>query len=162
MYLKANAPTWRSAKTLATAQARLEQYAYPAFGTRRIDRITQSAVLDVLLPEWAAKPATSHKLRQQVRAVFDLAAAHEWIDSNPAGEGIKRALPKIPQQVTHHEALPYGDVASALRAVEDCEASLTVRLCFRFLVLTAVRSGEARGARWDEIDLERRRVDDPR
>ena len=156
MYLKANAPTWRSAKTLATARARLEQYAYPAFGNRRIDRITQSDVLDVLLPEWAAKPATSHKLRQQVRAVFDLAAAHEWIDSNPAGEGIKRALPKIPQQVAHHEALPYGDVASALRAVEDCEASLTVRLCFRFLVLTAVRSGEARGATWDEIDLERR------
>ena len=156
MYLKANAPTWRSAKTAATARARLEQYAYPAFGNRRIDRVTQSDVLDVLLPEWAAKPATSHKLRQQVRAVFELAAAHEWIGSNPAGEAIKRALPKIPQQVAHHEALPYADVADALRAVEDCAASLPVRLCFRFLALTAVRSGEARGARWDEIDLDRR------
>ena len=156
MYLKANAPTWRSAKTAATARARLEQYAYPAFGNRRIDRITQSDVLDVLLPDWAAKPATSHKLRQQVRAVFELAAAHEWIASNPAGEAIKRALPNIPQQVAHHEALPYADVPDALRAVEDCGASLTVRLCFRFLVLTAARSGEARGARWDEIDLDRR------
>ncbi len=155
-YLKAHAPGWRSAKTLATARGRLEQYAYPAFGNRRIDRITQRDVLDVLLPEWGEHPATSHKLRQQIRAVFELAAGHEWITSNPAGEVIKRALPKLPQQKDHHKALPYGDVPAALQLIEASEASLPVRLCVRFLVLTAVRSGEARGARWAEIDLDAR------
>ncbi|MCY4085606.1 MAG: site-specific integrase [Actinomycetia bacterium] len=48
--------------------------------------------------------------------------------------------------------MPYPDVPEALRVVGASGASLAVRLCFRFVVLTAARSGEARGAIWPEID----------
>ena len=52
--------------------------------------------------------------------------------------------------------LPYREVGEALATVEAAPVSLAARLCFRFLVLTAARSGEARGARWSEIDTEAR------
>ena len=53
-------------------------------------------------------------------------------------------------------ALPHSEVASALDAVEASHASQAAKLCLRFLILTAARSGEARGATWPEIDTEAR------
>ena len=55
-------------------------------------------------------------------------------------------------KANHHRALPYRDVTEALKTIDASDASLAAKLCFRFLVLTAARSGEARGASWDEID----------
>ena len=66
------------------------------------------------------------------------------------------ALPPMPAVKAHFRALPYGDVGKALETIEESTASLSSRLCLRFLVLTAARSGEARGAIWDEIDFEGR------
>ena len=64
---------------------------------------------------------------------------------------------ETPSKVKAHlRALPYQEVGEALRTVEASQASMAARLCFRFLVLTAARSGEARGALWDEIDVEGR------
>ena len=80
--------------------------------------------------------------------------AHGFIESNPAGEVIEGALPPMPKVRAHHRALPYQEVGAALETVEASQASLAAKLCFRFLVFTAARSGEARGATWDEIDLQ--------
>ena len=57
-----------------------------------------------------------------------------------------------------------GEVAAALETVEACEASLAAELCLRFLILTAARSGEARGATWNEIHEDARewRIPDTR
>ena len=71
-----------------------------------------------------------------------------------AGEMIDGALPAMPAVKAHLRALPYREVAAALETVEASGDSLAARLCFRFLVLTATRSGEARGATWSEIDVE--------
>ena len=76
------------------------------------------------------------------------------METNPAGEAIDGALPPMPKVKAHLRALPYPEVRAALKVVEDSQASLAAKLCFRFLVLTAARSGEARGASWDEIDLQ--------
>ena len=54
----------------------------------------------------------------------------------------------------HHAALPYRDVGAALETIASCGARETVKACLRFTILTAVRSGEARGARWSEMDLQ--------
>ena len=56
----------------------------------------------------------------------------------------------------HFRAMPYEEVRSALETVEASQASKAAKLCLRFLVLTSVRSGEARGATWNEIDLQGR------
>ena len=42
-----------------------------------------------------------------------------------------------------------------MRDIMDCEMALSVRLAVRFIVLTACRHGQARKAKWGEIDLER-------
>ena len=73
-----------------------------------------------------------------------------------AGEGIEGALPAMPAVKAHFRALPYREVAAALETVDGSKASKAAKLCLRFLILTAARSGEARGARWSEIDTEAR------
>ena len=88
--------------------------------------------------------------------VFRWAMSHGLIDHNPAGEVIDGALPTMPHVREHLRSLPYQEVGAALKTVEASGASLSAKLCLRFLVLTAARSGEARGATWDEIDLEAR------
>ena len=58
-----------------------------------------------------------------------------------------------PQQdlVQHMRALPHRDVAAAVETVRASGAAPVVTLAFEFLVLTAARSGEVRGAQWAEI-----------
>ena len=95
-------------------------------------------------------------VRQRIRAVLSWAQAHGFTSGNVAAEGIDGALPKVNGRKTHFRALPYREVGEALATVEASPASLAARLCFRFLILTAARSEEARGARWSEMDGESR------
>ena len=155
-YIQANAPTWRGLKTVGNTRSQLAAYAYPVFGDTPVDRIPRADVLAVLLPRWTDKPSASRKLRQRIRAVFAFALAHEWVETNPAGEAIGAALPRTPAVRSHFRALSYQDVPDALAVVEASTAGLVAKLCFRFLTLTAARSGEARGARWDEVDTDAR------
>lgn len=92
-------------------------------------------------------------MRQGMRTIFRWAMAHDFMESNPAGEAIDGALPPMPKVKAHFRSLPYQEVASALEIVEASQASLASKLCFRFLVLTAARSGEARGATWNEVGV---------
>ena len=155
-YIQTFSPTWRHPKTAHDTRVRLETYAYPVFGDTPVDRVTRADVLDALQPIWTSKPAASRKLRQRIRAVFAYALAREWVESNPAGEAIDAALPKTPAVRRHFRALPYEEVTDALAAVEASTAGRSAKLCFRFTVLTAARSGETRSARWDEIDMNAR------
>ncbi len=155
-YISDNASRWKNPKEAVNWSGCLNTYAYPVFGDTRIDRITRADVLAALKPVWTSKPSIARKLRQRIRAVFAAAMAHGHIDLNPAGEVIDAALPKTPAVKAHFRALPYQEVPDALERIEAAAASLSSRLCLRFLVLTAARSGEARGARWSEIDLDAR------
>ena len=155
-YISDNASRWKNPKEAVNWRGCLDTYAYPVFGNTRIDRISRADVLAALKPVWTSKPSIARKLRQRVRSVFAAAMAHGHIDLNPAGEVIDAALPKTPAVKAHFRALPHQEVPDALETIEAAAASLSSRLCLRFLVLTAARSGEARGARWDEIDLEAR------
>ena len=82
------------------------------------------------------------------------AMAHGHRDDNLAGEGIDGALPPMPAIRAHFRALPYKEVPAALEIIAASTAGVAAKACFEFLVLTAARSGEARGATWGEIDLD--------
>ena len=155
-YITRNERRWKSPREARDWRGCFESYAFPRFGNVRVDKVTRADTLKALLPIWPSVPARARKLRQRVRAVFADAMAHGYIDVNPAGELIDAALPRRKGVTEHLRSLPYQRVGAALNTVEESTSGLAVRLCFRFLVLTAVRSGEARGATWDEIDLERR------
>ena len=147
---------WRNEKHAAQWATTLETYAFPTLGDRRVDSIRGEDVLRVLLPIWTAKAETARRVRQRIRAVLSWAQAHGFTSGNVAAEGIDGALPKVNGRKTHFRALRYQEVGEALGTVEASPASLAARLCFRFLVLTAARSGEARGARWREMDTKAR------
>ena len=153
---EANKPRWRNAKHSASWMQTLERHAMPTLGSMPVDRIDRGDVLRVLTPIWTTRPETARRIRQRMRTVFRWAMAHGFMESNPAGEVIDGALPPMPKVKAHFRSLPYQEVGSALEVVEASRASMPTKLCFRFLVLAAARSGEARDTTWDEIDLQGR------
>ena len=150
----ANKPRWRNDRHSASWLQTLEHHAMPTLRNTPLDRIDRGAVLRVLTPIWTTRPETARRVRQRMRMVFLWGMAHDFMKTNPAGEAIDGALPPMPKVKAHLRALPYQEVGAALETVESSQASVSAKLCFRFLVLTAARSGEARGATWDEIDLQ--------
>ena len=154
--LEANRPRWRNPKTTDNWIATMDKYVYPVFGDRRVDQIGREDVLRVLTPIWTAKPEIGRKVRQRIRATLAWAQAHGHVEHNLAGDAIDGALPSLPAVKAHFRALPYREVGAALETIEASRASVSAKACLRFVVLTACRSGEARLATWDEIDLEAR------
>ena len=147
-----NAPRWRNARHAHEWLDSLHRHAEPLLNLP-VDRITRADVLEVLHPIWHDKPETARRVRQRIRTVLSYAMAlHEHIPSNAAGDGIDAALPPMPRIRNHQRALHYREVSEALTRVAASNSSMAARLCLRFLVLTAARSAEARGARWSEIE----------
>ncbi|WP_419166417.1 tyrosine-type recombinase/integrase [Candidatus Palauibacter sp.] len=132
----------------------LRRFAFPRLEHKRVDKITTGDVMAVVGPMWNERRETARRVRQRIGAVMKWAVAKGYREDNPAGDAIGAALPKNGAPRKHHRALPHRDVTGALRAVRASRAWAGTRLCFEFLVLSATRSGEARLARWDEIDLE--------
>ena len=149
-------PTWRNKRTAKNWRASLRDYAEPRLGRKRIDQITTADVMACIIPQWEAKRETAQRVRRRLSAIFKWAIAEGHRNDNPAGEAISGALPRNGGQREHMKALPYAEVSTALSVVRASNAGLTTKLAFEFLVLTATRSGEVRGVRWTEIDLEGR------
>ena len=82
------------------------------------------------------------------------AVAQGYRADNPAGDAISAALPSAAVHREHHKALPHAEVGAALGRIRRSGAYRGTVLGFEFLVLTAARSGEVRGALWDEIERE--------
>ena len=131
----------------------LRDYVLPRLGRRPVDRICTSDVMAVLLPIWNEKRETAKRVRTRISAVMRWAVAQGYREDNPAGDAIGAALPHNGVRRRHHPALPYAEVAAAIRTVRTSGASPAPALAFEFLVLTACRSGEVRGALWNEVDL---------
>jgi len=150
-------PSWRNAKHAAQWTATLQQYAFPTIGGKLPADITLADVKAILLPMWATKTETATRLRQRIEAVIDYAGVHEGAHGryNPARwkANLDMVLPAASKVATrvHHAAADYvvvPDILSALREKDFLSA-----YCLRFTILTAARSGEARGALWSEIDF---------
>ena len=134
----------------------LRDYAMPRLGGRPVDRIQTADVMAVLLPIWNEKRETAKRVRRRISAVMRWAVAQDYREDNPAGEAIGAALPRNGVPPRHHPALPYVQVGGAIETVRMSGAYPATVLAFEFLVLTACRSGEVRGALWKEMDLKGR------
>ena len=152
--IELRAPTWTSERHATQWREALRIHALPTLGDKQIDAITTADVLSVLAPIWHEKAETATRLRQRMATIFGYAVAVGWRADNPANGDIRAALPRRPRRKRHHPALPYAEVPAALAAVEASPSREVTKLAFIFLVLTAARAGEVRGATWDEIDLD--------
>ena len=149
-------PRWRNAKVAANWIQQLERHAFPHIGDLPVDQIDRERVLSVLVPLWTSRPEAGRRVRRNIRATLAWAQAHGYVEHNAAGEAVNGALPAQPAVRQHFRALPYAEIPTALQVVAASTASQAVKLCFRWLTLTAARSGEARNAEWQEVDTDAR------
>ncbi len=129
----------------------LELYVFPRLGKRPIETIKTSDVLAVLNPIWTTKHDTARRVKQRVAAVFDWAkGAGHYPHENPVAS-LRKALPRVKRNTKHMSALPWRELPQFMTQLAGRNA-ISAR-CLEFLILTVLRSGEVRGARWSEIDL---------
>lgn len=147
-----NAPTWRNPKHADQWLNTLRDYAFPHFGPKTVDLVGRADVRQALSEIWLSKPETARRVRQRIGAVLDWAIANEFREEANPCPTIARSLPKQTDTTKHHEAMPVDDVAEFVQRMRAFDAALTVRLAAEFLILTNTRTGDVRGAVWDEID----------
>ena len=145
---------WKDAPLMASKwRAGLRDYACPVIGRMAVSDVTSGHILAILAPIWVSKPATAKRVRGHMRAILDWAMAQGYRSGdNPAGAAITKALPSNGNATKHQRAVPHGECTAALARVRESRSAASTKLAFEFLVLTACRSGEVRGARWSEID----------
>jgi len=150
-------PSWRNAKHAQQWSNTLEQYAYPRIGNKLASDVTVEDMKAILEPIWVKKTETASRVRMRIESVLDYAAVHEGTDArNPASW--KGTLDKVlppPRKVTkvvHHPAAPYADIPRIMTELRNKDHLSAY--CLRFIILTAARSGEGRGAKWTEIDMD--------
>ena len=147
-------PTWKNRKHAETWLATVENHASARFGNRPLHTIGTADILAVLAPIWTEKHETAKRLKQRLATIFDWAkGAGQYPHENPVN-GVKKALPSVKLRPEHLAAMAWCDLPAFMQdlAGRDGISARTLE----FLILTATRSGEARGARWREIDLDAR------
>lgn len=147
---EANKGNWSSPKHGVRWWNSLERYVLPTLGEKYLEDITVQQIHGILQPIWTAKYDTARRVRQRVTLVFDWARGAGFYNRENPMNGIKRALPAVKRQVRSHPALPWKELpafVASLRARSESPARL-----LELIILTGLRSKEARGARWDEFE----------
>jgi integrase len=126
------------------------------FGSKRLNDVTSADVVAALSPEWLSKPETSRRVYQRTKLIFEWAKAQGYCSGNNPADGVKKVLPKQPSTQAHHAALPYAEVTVFIKKLGKSSSGAMIKLALELLVLTALRTGELRHARWPEIDFQKR------
>lgn len=154
-YFAAHADEWGNAKHRQQFLNTLRDHVFPIMGSVAVAAIDEPLVLRVLTPIWREKTPTAKRVRNRIAAVLDYAAAAKFrTGTNPARwEGnLEFLLPKPDKiaRVKHMAALPYAELSAFIAELRQQEG--TAARALEFIILTAARTGEVIGARWDEID----------
>ena len=130
----------------------LEAEVFPAIGGRAMAHLKPRDVMDIVKRiEARGASETAGRVLQRIKAAFRYAVVHLRIDSNPMLDLKPSELLK-PRQVRHRAAMADKDLPAFLAMLGDYQGDPTTIAALRLLMLTAVRPGELRGARWDEIE----------
>jgi integrase len=149
--------SWRNAKHRQQWRNTLTAYA-AALRSMPVDRISTEDVLAALQSIWQTKPETAARLRGRIEAVLDAARARGHIEASAANPArwrghLDKLLPGARKlNRGHHAAMPFTKVASFIAELRARQGVAPHFL--EFIILTAARTGEARGARFAEFDLE--------
>ena len=157
--IASKAPAWRNKKHAQQWQNTLRDYVFPSIGRLHPSDVTLAHIKAILTPIWTTKTETANRVRQRIEAVLDWAFVHELRSSdNPARwRGVLDKIYPAPNQISrvrHHPSCPYNEAPGVLAQLRQ-SSNLSSR-CLRLVILTATRSGEARGARREEFDLEKK------
>jgi integrase len=154
-YIAAHAPSWRGDGNAEQWCGTLATYAYPVIGEMPVNEVDQGHVLKILEPIWLSKSATAVRLRSRIENILDAATARgQRAGENPArwrGHLDKLlARPSRVHRVQHLAAMPYADVPAFMAELR--QQSGVAAKALQFVILTACRTNEVIGARWEEIE----------
>lgn len=170
-YIEARSAEWSNGKHTQQWTNTLETYAFPVIGQLRVSDIDHTHVLRVLDPLWYGdkdaelekdrkpKIETGTRVRQRIESILDWATVRGYRSGeNPARwkgylDKVLPARSKV-QKVKHHAALSIAELPDFIPRLRQRNG--TGARALEFAILTAGRSGEVRGATWNEIDLEAR------
>jgi integrase len=155
-YIKAHRDGWKNAKHADQWTNTLTEYAYPVLGALPVSKVDTGLVLQVLEPIWKTKAETASRVRGRIESVLDWARVRKYREGeNPARwrGHLDKLLAKRSKvaKVQHHPALPYAEAGQFVKALRGLEG-ISAR-ALEFIILTAARTSEAIGAKWDEFDL---------
>ena len=155
-YIAAHQAGWRNAKHTSQWRNTLATYAFPVFGDLPVQAIDVGLVMKVVEPLWPTKTETASRLRGRIENVLDWALARGYRQGdNPARwrGHLDNLLPRRSrvQKVEHHAALSYDEVGAFIEVLRRQEGVAAMAL--EFCILTATRTSETIGARWQEVDL---------
>jgi integrase len=170
-YIKAHKASWRNPKHAAQWPSTLSAYVYPIFGALPVQAVDVSLVMKVLEQEvrggldeepaclWTTRPETAGRVRGRIESVLDWATSRNYRQGeNPARwrGHLENLLPKKSKvrRVEHHAALPYAEIGAFMAELRQQEG--VAALALEFAILTAARTGEVIGAKWNEIDFAER------
>jgi integrase len=156
-YIGANEDSWRNNKHRQQWKNTLATYVYPVIGELPVAEVGTAHVLQILEPIWKAKAETASRVRGRMETILDAAKARGYRDGeNPARwrGHIAQILP-VRSRLTrgHHKAMLYDAIPAFVGALHEREA--VAALALEFTILTAARTGEVIGAKWDEVDLDK-------
>lgn len=149
---------WRGAKTEARWRNIIENHA-AALRPKAVNAVAVPDVLEVLRPIWGEKQETAEKTREAIERVLDAAKVegHRCGENPAAWRGNLEHVLHKPDALTskgHHASMPHEDVPGFM--LKLAEVTGVGARALEFAILTAVRSGEVRGALWTEIDLHKK------
>ena len=131
----------------------LANYVFPRIGSKPVNKVNSGDVMACLAPIWHSRSATARRTLQRISAIMRWCIAQGYRADNPADDRITAALGTNTKRPQHLKAVHHSEVAEAIAKIRESTSYPTVRLAAEFAILTATRSGEARGARWSEIDI---------
>lgn len=132
----------------------LETYNYPTLGNLSIDTITKVDIAEALKPIWIKKNETAKRIRGRIETIFDYAKAMGYFEGDNPAEwkgNLEPILGNLKQEPRPHPSLPYEQVAEFILHLRQKKGISPKAL--EFTVLTACRSGEVFGSKWQEIDF---------
>ena len=146
---------WRNRKHREQFLSTVQIYAHPVLGSMSVADIDTAAVLRAIEPHWLTKTETMNRVRGRIERILDWCTVRGYRQgANPAAwrGHLAEVLPARTKvaKVEHHPALPYAEVADFISKLRERKAIAARAL--EFVILTAARTGEVLGARWDEID----------
>jgi integrase len=152
--LAAHRKSWRNEKHEGQWLQTLASYAFPQIGDVKVSEITGPMIRNVLSEIWLAKPETARRVRQRIGTVLDWAYASGYRENEAPMRAISKGLPRQPKKDGHFAAMPYTQIPAFLVQLRARESY--GRLALEYAILTAARSGEVRGALWEEIDFDQK------
>ena len=144
----------KNQKHIAQWSTTLETYIYPTLGDINIGTITKVDIAEVLRPIWIEKNETAKRIRGRIETIFDYAKAMGYfVGDNPAEwkGNLEPILGNLKRESRPHPSLPYDQVSEFIHHLRQKKGISPKAL--EFTILTACRSGEVFGAKWQEIDF---------